>query len=193
MKKDIGVCLPVYPAPALVVGAYDEQGQACGLMVAWGGVCCSEPPCIAVGVEKSRHTLGGMDLRKAFTVNISSEKYIAEADYFGLVSGKDREKFTESGLTPRRGELVDAPYIEEFPVSFECEVVHRADLGSHILLVGKVVKAWAHEECLDEKGYPDPLKVRPLIFAPRCGTYYSLGDEVGKAYSAGKKFLKSRE
>lgn len=189
MKKDIGVFTPLYPAPALVVAAYDPKGEPGGLMVAWGGVCNSEPPCVSVAVAKTRHTLEGIQLRKAFTVNIPSQELVAEADFFGLASGRNGNKFSAAGVTPRKGNLVDAPLIEEFPISLECEMVHSLDLGSHFLFVGKVVKTWAQEECLDEKGYPNPLKVRPLVFAPGYGTYYSLGDAVGKAYGEGKKFL----
>jgi len=192
MKKDIGVCTPLYPAPALVVTAYDRQGIQGGLMVAWGGVCNSEPPCISVAVAKNRHTLEGIMKRKAFCVNVSSEDVICEADFFGLASGRDVDKFETAGLTPRKGDLVDAPLIEEFPISMECEVVQSIDLGSHFLFVGKVVKTWAVEKCLDEKGYPDPLKVKPLFFAPKCGTYYALGRVVGKAYSEGEKKFRGK-
>jgi predicted MPP superfamily phosphohydrolase len=148
MKKDIGVCTPLYPAPALVVTAYDRQGIPGGLMVAWGGVCNSEPPCISVAVAKNRHTLEGIMKRKAFCVNVSSEDVICEADFFGLASGRDVDKFETAGLTPRKGDLVGAPLIEEFPISMECEVVQSIDLGSHFLFVGKVVKTWAVEKCL---------------------------------------------
>jgi len=192
MKKDIGVCTPLFPSPALVVTAYDGEGKAGGLMVAWGGVCNSEPPCISVAVAKTRHTLEGIMKRKAFCVNVSSENVLCEADFFGLSSGRDVDKFETAGLTPRKGDLVDAPLIEEFPISMECEVVQSMDLGSHFLFVGKVVKTWAGEECLDEKGYPDPRKVKPLIFAPKCGTYYALGRVVGKAYSEGKKKFRGK-
>jgi len=193
MKKDIGISTPLYPAPALVVAAYGTDGRPGGLMVAWGGVCNSEPPCISVAVAKTRHTLEGIQSRNAFTVNIPSEAQAAEADFFGLASGRDTDKFSVAGLTPVRGEIADAPLIEEFPVSMECEVVQSLDLGSHFLFVGKVVKTWAREECLDEKGYPDPEKVRPLIFAPRTGKYFSLGSMVGKAFGEGKKYLRRRD
>ncbi len=113
------------------------------------------------------------------------------ADYFGLFSGRDRNKFTSTGLTPLRGEVVDAPLVQEFPISLECEVIHSVELGTHVLFVGKVVKTWALEECLDEKGYPDPLKVRPLVFAPRFGMYYGLGEKpVAKAFSIGRTLEK---
>ena len=187
VKKDIGISMPVYPAPCLVVGVYDENGVPGGMTAAWGGVCCSEPPCVSVSVQKVRYSYGGIVKHQAFTVNIPSERFVAEMDYFGLFSGRTERKFEVSGLTPRRGDLVNAPLIEEFPISLECRVVRSEELGSHVLFVGQVVKTWALEECLNGDGYPDPLKVRPVIFAPRYGTYYGLGQIVGKAYSEGKR------
>jgi len=191
VKKTIDLSLPLYPAPALLVGVYDEIGEPGGLLAAWAGVCCSEPPCVTIGVQKVRHSFGGILARKAFTLNVPSEGQAAMADYFGLFSGRDRNKFTSTGLTPLRGEVVDAPLVQEFPISLECEVIHSVELGTHVLFVGKVVKTWALEECLDEKGYPDPLKVRPLVFAPRFGMYYGLGEKpVAKAFSIGRTLEK---
>jgi flavin reductase (DIM6/NTAB) family NADH-FMN oxidoreductase RutF len=187
MKVAVNKPLPVYPAPAFLVGVYDEEGKPGGMIAAWGGVCCSEPPCISVAVQKARYSFGGIVARKAFTVNVPSEAQAAEADYFGIFSGRDGDKFAATGLTPRRGDIADAPLVEEFPISFECEVVHSAELGSHVLFVGKVVKTWAFEEHLDERGQPDPLKVRPLVFAPQFGMYYGLRDEpVARAFSVGR-------
>ncbi|MDI9370889.1 MAG: flavin reductase family protein [Synergistota bacterium] len=191
MKVVVAKPLPVYPAPVFLVGVYDEESRPSGMIAAWGGVCCSEPPCISIAVQRSRHSFGGIEARKAFTVNIPSEAQAAQADYFGIFSGRDRDKFAAAGLTPKRGELVDAPLVEEFPISFECEVVHSAELGSHVLFVGKVVRTWALEECLNDKGQPDPLKVRPLVFAPQYGLYYGLGDKpVADAFSVGKSIEK---
>ena len=194
MKVAIDKPLPAYPAPAFLVGVYDEEGRAGGLVAAWAGVCCSEPPCISIAVQKVRHSFGGIMARKAFTVNVPSEVQVAETDYFGIFSGRDGDKFAATGLTPRRGDRVDAPLVEEFPISFECEVVHSVELGSHVLFVGRVMKTWALEECLDERGIPDPLKVRPLVFAPQFGMYYKLGEQpVAKAFSIGKTLREQRE
>lgn len=88
MKVAIDKPLPVYPAPAFLVGVYDEEGRAGGLVAAWAGVCCSEPPCISIAVQKVRHSFGGIMARKAFTVNVPSEVQVAETDYFGIFSGK---------------------------------------------------------------------------------------------------------
>ncbi len=187
MKIAVNKPLPVYPAPVFLVGVYDEDGKPGGMIAAWGGICCSEPPCVTAAIQKSRHSYGGVVARRAFTVNIPSEAQAAEADYFGLFSGRDGDKFAAAGLTPRRGEAVDAPLVEEFPISLECEVVHSVELGTHVLFVGKVVRTWAFEEHLDERGLPDPLKVRPLVFAPQFGNYYGLGDKpVARAFSVGK-------
>ena len=191
MKIAVAKPLPVYPAPVFLVGVYDENARPGGMIAAWGGVCCSEPPCISIAVQKSRYSYGCIVARKAFTVNIPSEAQAAQADYFGIFSGRDGDKFAAAGLTPKRGDMVDAPMVEEFPISFECEVIHSTELGSHVLFVGKVVKTWALEECLNEKGQPDPLKVRPLIFAPQYGLYYGLGENpVADAFSVGRNAKK---
>ena len=192
MKKSIALSTPLYPAPCIVLGVYDTKGVPGGMFVAWGGVCCSEPPCISIALRKSRYTYEGLMAHQAFTVNIPSEEYAAEADYFGIYSGRDENKFAATGLSPRRGEEVNAPMVEEFPISMECRVVHSHDLGSHVLFVGQVVRTWALEECLSDSGYPDPCKVRPLIFAPQYGTYYGLGETVGHAFKDGRS-LRERE
>ncbi len=192
MKKTISLSTPLYPAPCIVIGVYDPEGVPGGMFVAWGGVCCSEPPCISVGIRKSRYSFEGITAHGAFTVNIPSEEHAAQADYFGIYSGRDENKFIATGLTPRRGEAVNAPMIEEFPLSMECRVVHSHDLGSHVLFVGEVVRTWALEESLNDSGYPDPLKVRPLVFAPQYGAYYGLGDVVGHAFKDGRS-LRERE
>ena len=120
MKVAVNKPLPVYPAPAFLVGVYDEEGKPGGMIAAWGGVCCSEPPCISVAVQKARYSFGGIVARKAFTVNVPSEAQAAEADYFGIFSGRDGDKFAACGLTRVVSAHVRAPSIAECPVNIEC-------------------------------------------------------------------------
>ena len=103
MKKSMGAKTLVHPTPTWVVGTYDEQGKANGATVAWGGVCCSEPPCITISLRKATYSYGNIVKRKAFTVSVPSETHAKEADYFGLASGRDVDKFAASGLTACRG------------------------------------------------------------------------------------------
>ena len=116
MKKSIGAKTIIYPTPVLVVGTYDKAGKPNAMTASWGGICCSKPPAIAVSLRKATYTHGNIVQRKAFTINIPSENYVREADFFGIVSGKREDKFSSSGLTAVKSELVDAPYVEEFPL-----------------------------------------------------------------------------
>jgi flavin reductase (DIM6/NTAB) family NADH-FMN oxidoreductase RutF len=85
------------------------------MTAAWAGICCSAPVCIAVSLRKATYTFGNIVERKAFTVNVPSERFVRDVDYFGIVSGRRKDKFAETGLTPVKSSVVDAPYIDEFP------------------------------------------------------------------------------
>jgi len=128
-----------------------------------------------------------MLLKKAFTVSIPSEAYIKEADYCGIASGKAGNKFTAAGLTPVKGDLVDAPYVKEFPLVLECKVIHILEIGLHTQFVGEILDVKAEEGVLGEKGLPDIEKVKPIIFGPEIRTYHGIGQYLGKAFSIGKE------
>ena len=187
MKKSLGAKTLAQPAPVWVVGSYDAQGKPNMMTIAWGGICCSQPPCIAVSVRKVTYTYGNLVGRKAFTVNIPSTELIKEADYVGTVSGKNVDKFAMTGLTPIRSELVDAPYVKEFPVVIECKLLHIVEIGQHTQFVGEIMDIKAEESVLGEKGTPDIVKVSPFVFDTGQRAYFGIGSEIGKAFSIGKK------
>lgn len=190
MKKSIGANTILYPAPILLVAAYDKEGNPNAATVAWGGICNSEPPCVMVGLRKSRYTLECIESRKAFTVNIPSEKYSAETDYFGMVSGRKVDKFAATGLKCEKAESVDAPVVCQFPMVLECILSESIDLGSHYGLVGEVKNIQVEEDMLTDKGLPDPELVRPIIFAPVLRKYYGIGTYIGDGFSIGKRFMR---
>ena len=123
MKKSIGAKTIVFPAPVLLVGTYDKDNKPNAMTAAWGGICCSSPPCVTVSLRKATYSYGSIIESKAYTLNIPSEKYAIEADYFGIASGRKKDKFKASGLTPVKSELVNAPYIEEFPLILVCKPI----------------------------------------------------------------------
>jgi flavin reductase (DIM6/NTAB) family NADH-FMN oxidoreductase RutF len=187
MKKSLGAKTIVYPTPIFVVGTYDKQGKPNVMTASWGGLCCSSPPCVAVALRKTTYTYGNVVKRKAFTINIPSEKYIKEADFFGLVSGEKNDKFAATGLAPVKSDLVDAPYVREFPFVLECKLIHKIDVGLHTQFIGEIVDVKAEESMLNEKGSLDIEKVKPFLFAPESRTYYGVGQYLGKAFSIGKE------
>ena len=187
MKKSLGAKTLVYPAPVLVVGTYDKAGKANVMTVSWGGICCSQPPCVAVAVRQATYSHASLLERKAFTLSIPSEDYVAQADYFGLVSGRTTDKLAATKLTAVRSKLVDAPYIKEFPLVLECKVVRVAELGLHTLFVGEVMDVQAEDSVLGADGAIDIKKLRPLVFTPDTQEYFSIGKFVAKVFSAGKR------
>ena len=116
MKTSLGAKTLVYPTPVFIVGTYDSGGKPNAMAVAWGGICCSKPPCVSISVRKATYTYGNLVERKAFTISVPSREHVAAADYFGVVSGRDGDKFAAIGLTAVRSDLVDAPYVGEFPL-----------------------------------------------------------------------------
>ncbi len=186
MKTSLGPRTIVYPTPVFVVGTYDAEGRPNVMTVAWGGICCSKPPCVSIAVRKATYTYGNLVERKAFTISIPSRDHVAEADYFGIASGRDEDKFTVSGLTPVRSQVVDAPYVDEFGLVLECSVVHVAELGLHTLFVGEIKDVKADEDALGEDGKVSSEKIQPFSWAPSENRYYALGDDLGKGFSIGK-------
>jgi flavin reductase (DIM6/NTAB) family NADH-FMN oxidoreductase RutF len=190
MKKSIGAKTIVFPTPVFVVGSYDKSGKPNEMVVAWGGICCSNPPCVAIAIREATYTYGNIMARKAFTISIPSEKYIKEADYFGIVSGRTEDKFAATKLTPVKSDLVDAPYVKEFPLVLECSVIQVVKLGLHTMFIGEIKDVKADEAALGKDGTPDIEKIKPMVFDPANRTYYGIGKYLGDAFSEGKKIKK---
>ena len=191
MKKSVGAKALVYPTPVFVVGTYDKEGKPNVMTASWGGICCSDPPCVSVALRKGRYTYENIMVHKAFTVGVPSRDHLREVDYFGMVSGKKADKFAATGLTPIKSELVHAPYVEEFPFSLECKVLHTIEIGLHTLFVGEILDIKADESVLGKKGLPHMEKVRPFTYAPEYMTYYATGEFLGKVFSLGKAIKKT--
>jgi flavin reductase (DIM6/NTAB) family NADH-FMN oxidoreductase RutF len=190
MKKSLGAQTIVFPTPVFVVGSYDKADRPDAMVVAWGGICCSKPPCVAISVREATYTYGNIMARKAFTINIPSEKFIQEADYFGIVSGRTEDKFAATGLTPVKSDLVDAPYVKEFPFVLECSVIQVVKIGLHTMFIGEIKDVKADLSVLGKNGAPDIEKIKPMIFDPANRAYYGIGKYLGDAFSEGKKIKK---
>jgi flavin reductase (DIM6/NTAB) family NADH-FMN oxidoreductase RutF len=186
MKRSIGARTMIFPTPVLVVGSYDKTGKPNAMTVAWGGICCSQPPCAGISLRKATYSYGNIVERKAFTINIATEAYVKEADYLGIATGKKEDKFAATGLTPVRSDLVDAPYIKEFPFILECKLVYTVEIGLHTQFIGEILDVKADEDILCEDGLPDIGKFKPLAYAPEIRNYYGLGKFLGKSFSIGK-------
>jgi flavin reductase (DIM6/NTAB) family NADH-FMN oxidoreductase RutF len=187
MKKSLGANTLAQPTPVWLVGTFDEAGGPNLATVAWGGVCCSKPPCVSVALRPATHSHDSILDRKAFTINVATETFARQADFCGIASGRNTDKFAATGLTPVKSELVDAPYVDEFPLILECKLQQAVQVGGHTLFIGEIVDVKADESVLSPEGYPHIEKVRPLIFTPVLRNYHGIGDYLGQAFSIGKE------
>ncbi|MDD4362705.1 MAG: flavin reductase family protein [Atribacterota bacterium] len=186
MKKSIGPKTFLGAVPVLLVGSYDEKNKPNLMTCAWGGICCSEPPCINISLRKNRYSYNGINSKKAFTVNIPFSDQTKEADYYGIVSGANYNKFEDTEITPIKSDLVDAPYGKEFPIVVECKVINQIELGSHVQFIGEVLDVKIEESLLDKEDNIVGEKLDPIMSIPVISEYFALGKYIGKGFTIGK-------
>ncbi|MBN1155134.1 flavin reductase family protein [candidate division KSB1 bacterium] len=187
MKKSIGAKTYLCPTPVLVIGTFNTERKANLMTVAWGGICCTKPPCVAISLRKATYTYENITDRKAFTVNIPSEEYTREIDYIGLVSGRDTDKFEDCNFTAVASDIVDAPYIAEFPMILECKLLHTLEIGLHTQFIGEIMDIKADESVLDEKERIATELLKPISFSPSDRNYFKIGEKIGRAFIIGKE------
>ena len=189
MKRSLGRKALALPSPVWVIGSYDSAGVANLMTAAWGGICCSKPPAVSVSLREATYSFANLVDREAFTVNVPSASQVRIADYLGIVSGRDVDKFAAAGLTPVRSEYVDAPYVAEFSLNLECRLIHTHKIGLHTLFVGEIANVLVDEEAAGEKGCPRVLAVQPIVFSAGEQSYYGVGERIGSAFEIGRDLI----
>lgn len=179
----------LYPVPAVLVSCEDEEGHANVMTAAWAGTVCSDPVMLSVSIRKERYSHGIIRRTGEFVVSLTTEKLAKAADYVGVKSGRDIDKFALKGdlkLTKSESRFVKAPGIAESPVCLECRVVEVLELGTHDMFVAEVLSTDIDDQYLDEKGRFDLAKAGLVAYSH--GEYYSLGKLLGRfGYSVKKR------
>jgi len=188
-KVSIGPKTFTLPTPAWLVGTYDAAGKPNLMTAAWGGICCSKPPCLNVSLRAATYSHGAIMARRAFTVSVPAESQAAQADYCGIVSGRDHDKFATLGWTAVKSGLTDAPYVAECPLVVECKVTHVVELGLHTMFVGEILDVKVDAAAVKD-GKPDAALIKPVVYAPEDRRYFGLGQPLGLGFSIGKDFRK---
>ncbi len=189
MKKSVGANTFLFVHPVLVIGTYDADGRPDIMTAAWGGICNSVPPSVAVSLREATYTHANIIRSGAFTVNMPSADYVKQADFAGIASGRDTDKFKVLGLTPVKSELVNAPYVAEFPAALECRLIKHEKLGLHTQFIGEIVDVKADEAILTD-GKPDIRKANPFVFGSFGSPFYfGIGQELGDAFKCGREFM----
>ncbi len=177
----------MFPLPVMLVTCVDAFGNPNIITLAWVGMVNSEPPMVSISVQPSRYSHGLIKVSREFVVNIPTEKIIRKVDLCGVVSGKDVDKFSETGFTPMEAEEVSPPLIEECPVNLECKVRKIIPLGSHDLFLGEIVTIHIDDMVLQEKGRIDITQALPVAYCGGAHEYWSMGKKLGWfGYTKGK-------
>lgn len=181
MRKNFGSQNWLYPMPVLIVGTYDENGNPNAMNAAWGGIYDTDM--VMLCLAHKRKTVKNIKATGAFTVSFGTESTVIPCDYVGMVSGNNEpEKFAKAGFTAAKGEHVNAPVINELPMTVECEFVKFNEDG---ICIGKIINISADAGILTD-GKIDARKLKPICFDAVTDEYYGIGNAVGKAFSDGK-------
>jgi flavin reductase (DIM6/NTAB) family NADH-FMN oxidoreductase RutF len=183
-KTTLGAMPYMSVMPTLLVGA-NVKGKANYMTAAWATVACMAPPMVCVAINKTRYTLKGILENKTFSLNVPSAKDVIAADYCGIVSGENEDK--SKVFSSFYGKTKTAPMARECPVNIECSLFKTIDCGSHLLVIGEVAEIHADKSCIAD-GKPDTAKVDPVVYAQ--ATYWHVGKQAARAFSAGKEYRK---
>lgn len=175
----------LYPIPAVMVSCGSVEKPNI-ITIAWTGTICTNPAMVSISIRKERYSYELIKDNKEFVINLVTRDLLKEADYCGVKSGRDEDKFKEMKLTALKGNSVSVPLIGESPVNIECVVKDILPLGSHDLFLAEVVSVAVDKKFMDAKGRFDLNKSGLVVFSH--GEYYALGELLGKfGYSVKKK------
>ena len=188
MRINIKPSPAIFPMPVLMIASYDENKTVDVMNAAWGMMVDTKK--IALNLTKSHKTVKNIMKTGYFTVSLATKEYIKEADYFGIVSGNTNpNKFEKSKLTYVSSEIVDAPIINEFPITMECKFIEYQDNINGVGVIGEILGLSVNEDVV-ENGNIVPEKIQALIYDPFNHGYYEVGKKVGQAFYDGKELDK---
>lgn len=186
MRKNLGAKEFIYPMPVFIIATYDENGKANAMNAAWGSI--GDTKQIFICLSPEHKTVKNILAKKAFTVSMGTASQVVSCDYVGLTTGnKINDKMEKAGFHTTKSEFVDAPIINELPMTVECKLINYDEKTSHLL--GEIVNISVDEKVLDADGKINPEKLEPISYDPVNHTYRKLGEIVGAAFSDGKKLM----
>ncbi len=189
MKTTFGPKKIMFPCPAalIVTGNMEKANIA---TIAWVSLLTSSPPTIGISVGQRGFTSGEIKKNGEFTVNIATVDIMVEADFCGITSGRDVDKFREAGLTKMESKIVSAPIIKECPLNLECKLTGTGLFGSTNHFVGEIVETHIDTDKLRDQGdYTsfDTEAMNPLIYIGGAREYRKVGEKTGDAYKIGER------
>lgn len=191
MKKEFGVKPYLFPMPTYMIGTYNEDDTVDVMMMSWGGICAEDM--VALNLEASHKTVSNIKARGAFTLAIPGTDTLEASDFLGTATAsKVTDKFERTGLHAVKSNHVDAPIIEEYPVTLECTVEKMENEPYGLRVLGRIVNGLADEKVLDAEGKIDAGKLNAFIFDQMQNGYYAIGEKIGEAWHSGAGLMKKK-
>lgn len=176
----------LYPVPAVMVTVADREGKSNIFTVAWTGTVCSDPPMVSISVRPERYSYRMIRETGEFVINLTTEALVHATDYCGVRSGRDTDKWKDTGLTKEEAFAVKAPLIRESPVCLECRVTKVEELGIHHMFLAEIVSVDVDERYIDKNDVFHLSEAKPMAYSH--GRYYGLGECLGTfGYSVRKR------
>jgi flavin reductase (DIM6/NTAB) family NADH-FMN oxidoreductase RutF len=134
---------------------------------------------VSISLRPSRYSYGIIKETGEFVVNIPTVDIIRKVDHCGITSGKESDKFADTGLTPVRAEKVAPPLIGECCISMECRLTEIVPLGIHDMFLGEIVATHVADDAFDADGKIRMEIINPLGYSPMDRSYRAIGDALG--------------
>ena len=167
----------LYPLPAVLVTTRSADGRDNICTVAWTGTVCSDPAMVSISLRKSRLSYTYLNETGVFAINLTTVSLLRATDFCGVRSGRELDKFEAMHLTKIPASRIECCVVGEAPVSIECSVKQKMDLGSHTIFLAEVVSVLADEQYMDENGRFSLEKAQPIVYSHGC--YCSVGKQLG--------------
>ena len=185
MRKSLKSKVGIFPMPVLMIGTYNDDNTVNVMNAAWGAMLDINK--VALNLTETHKTVKNIKKRGAFTVSLADLNHITEADYFGIVSGNNvLDKFEKTNLTATKSNFVNAPIIEEFPVTMECKFIEFQDGENGIGVIGEIINTSVDEKYIDKDGNVDVASLNIIAYDPFNHGYYVVNEKVGNAFKDGR-------
>jgi len=186
-KRQLGPCVTFFPQPTTLITSVGEDGSPDVMTASWVSIVSKTPPTVAVALNQGRLTYAQIKATGSFVVNQAPASLAVAADYCGLRSGRDADKFQVAGLTIAKASRVEAPLIDECPLNLECRYLQEVELGDYRLVLGEIVEVHAVDAAFAQRPQGEVAPFDPLVYLGGIREYWSLGERKAEAYKDGLK------
>lgn len=193
MKKKVGPRRLIVPFPTVLV-ATGNMVEANIVTIAWISMLTGNPPTLGISIGSKGHSAQKIIDNGDFSVNLATVEIMREADFCGITTGKDTDKFKSTGLTKMEAALIHSPIIAECPINVECKVKEHNMFGRTFHIAGEILETHINDSAGmegDDTETIDPSSLDPLIYFSGVRQYFRIGSESGKAYSVGRSIKRS--